>query len=164
MNRKEMLNLISGLSHSQGSYGRLLETLNELKANDPESYEEILTTWEGCKFASELAFIGFIECEPVDIWSVRDVLRWRKDMENYREFKKRFLPYIDENDEEYKTHFDNGTVALKVAAEVLDVSKNSLWGYCDRGRLNFTTDTFDPTHTKWVTLISLYELAKEKGW
>lgn len=77
MNRKEMLNLISGLSHSQGSYGRMLETLNELKANDPESYEEILATWEGCKFANELAFIEFIESEPVDIWSVRDVLRWR---------------------------------------------------------------------------------------
>lgn len=164
MNRKEMLNLISGLSHSQGSYGRLLQSLNELKEDDADYYNELLSTWEDCKFANELAFIEFIESEPVDIWSVEDVLRWREDVKNYREFTKRFLPYIDEKDEEYKTHFDNGTVPLIVASKVLGVNKNSLWGYCDRGRLHSTTDTFDPLHTKWVTLVSLYELAKEKGW
>lgn len=78
MNRKEMINFISGLSYSQGFYGRFLQSLNELKEDDADYYNELLSTWEDCKF-DQLGFIEFVESEPVDIWSVEDVIRWREE-------------------------------------------------------------------------------------
>ena len=78
MNRKEMLNLISGLSHSQGSYGRLLETLYSYKEDDIDYYNLLLSTWEDCKFTVQ-SFISFIEEEPVNEFDVEDILRWRKE-------------------------------------------------------------------------------------
>lgn len=76
MKREEILNLIRGLSHSQGFYGRVLQSLNELKEDDTDYYNELLSTWEDCKF-DQLDFIEFMESEPVDVWSVEDILRWK---------------------------------------------------------------------------------------
>ena len=78
MNRKEILSLISGLSHSQGLYGRILETLHELQEDDEDYYNELMSAWEDCKF-DQLGFIEFVESEPVDMWNEEDVIRWREE-------------------------------------------------------------------------------------
>lgn len=61
MKRNELLNLIEGLSHSQGFYGRLLRQLIELKEEDPENYEQVMTLWEKENFKTELDFILYLE-------------------------------------------------------------------------------------------------------
>ena len=75
MNRKEILELISGLANSQGLYGRLLRDLSELQKEDEDYYNLLMSTWEDCKF-DHLGFIEFVESEPVNIWSVEDINRW----------------------------------------------------------------------------------------
>lgn len=75
MNRKEILELISGLANSQGLYGRLLRDLSILREEDEDYYNLLLSTWEDCKF-DHLGFIEFVESEPVNIWSVEDINRW----------------------------------------------------------------------------------------
>ncbi len=81
MNRKEILDLMIGLSHSQGLYGRRLETLYNYKEEDIDYYNLLLSTWEDCKFTVQ-SFISFIEEEPVNEFDVEDILRWRKEKEN----------------------------------------------------------------------------------
>ena len=42
----KILELIKQLARSQGSYGRLLHDIMELKENDSDSYEELKEHWE----------------------------------------------------------------------------------------------------------------------
>lgn len=57
----EILELISGLSKSQGFYGRLLEQLLEVKENDPLQWEEIVKTLETENFKEPLDVILYFE-------------------------------------------------------------------------------------------------------
>ena len=61
MKRNELINLIQGLSMSQGFYGRLLRDLIELKEEDPDNYEQLMTLWEKENFKTELDFILYLE-------------------------------------------------------------------------------------------------------
>ena len=46
MSFDKILELIKQLARSQGSYGRLLQNIMELKENDSDSYEELKEHWE----------------------------------------------------------------------------------------------------------------------
>ena len=61
MKRDELLNVIEGLSHSQGFYGRLLRQLIELKNEYPDTYEEVMESWENENFKTTLDFILYLE-------------------------------------------------------------------------------------------------------
>ena len=77
MKRQEIIQQIIGLSHSQGMYGRLYEDLCSLKRNDEDYYNQLMATWEDCDFTA-VSFIEFVESEPVNIWSVEDILKWKE--------------------------------------------------------------------------------------
>lgn len=81
MKAQEIIDLITGLSRSQGHWGRMLEVLNDLNAEDGDYFNQLMATWESCDFDA-LGFILFIEEEPVNEWSVEDILRWKKEKEN----------------------------------------------------------------------------------
>ena len=81
MKREDILELIDGLSNSQGLYGRLLNSLYELSQEDEDYFNLLMSTWEDCKF-DHLGFIEFVESEPVDIWSVEDINRWLGERNN----------------------------------------------------------------------------------
>ena len=49
MNRTQVNNLINKLSNSQGFYGRLRATLNEVKQYDKESYDNFFKQFKDCK-------------------------------------------------------------------------------------------------------------------
>lgn len=49
MNKTQVNNLINKLANSQGSYGRLRATLNELKSYDKESYDNFYKQFKDCK-------------------------------------------------------------------------------------------------------------------
>ena len=57
----KILELIKQLARSQGSYGRLLHDIMELKENDSDSYEELKEHWEWMKFKDWMEFILYIE-------------------------------------------------------------------------------------------------------
>lgn len=61
MTMNDILETIYGLSLSQGFYGRLYESLMELKEDSPEDYEELSETWEGMDFKDSLDFILYLE-------------------------------------------------------------------------------------------------------
>lgn len=54
----ECIDLITVLSHSQGAYIRLLESISEL---DEENLEELKNVWESKKFTDSLDFILYLE-------------------------------------------------------------------------------------------------------
>ena len=58
MKMEDIIKLIRELAKSQGFYGRLLESILEL---DAENYEELAELWESENFADELDFILYIE-------------------------------------------------------------------------------------------------------
>lgn len=62
MDRNEILNVFAELAQSQGFYGRLLRDLMEMKDEDPELYEKVMTHWEEQNFKSSLDLILYIEC------------------------------------------------------------------------------------------------------
>lgn len=78
MKRDEILSLIRGLAHSQGSYGRLYEDLVELKEGDEDYFNLLMTAWEECNF-DQLGLIDFIEVDDVNIWSVEDINKWKEE-------------------------------------------------------------------------------------
>lgn len=86
----------------------------------------------------------------------------------YQEFLNKFEDYFNDpcRDKDNKQYhkFEIGLVNLLDASRVLNVDKTSLWGYCNRGRLSFSVDAFDPLQEKWIPLRDLFTLAKEKGW
>lgn len=61
MSFDKILELIKQLARSQGSYGRLLQNIMELKENDSESYEELKEHWENLHFKDWMEFILYIE-------------------------------------------------------------------------------------------------------
>lgn len=63
MKREEILEHIKGLSHSQGSYGHLYQTLMEMKEEDPEAYEEVMQEWEAQNFKDPVELVIYIEEE-----------------------------------------------------------------------------------------------------
>lgn len=54
----EIKDLIITLSHSQGFYGRLLESINEL---EEDKLEELKKLWESKKFTDDIDFIMYLE-------------------------------------------------------------------------------------------------------
>lgn len=62
MKRDDILNVFAELAQSQGFYGRLLRDLMEMKDEDPELYERVMTHWEEQDFHDALDLILYIEC------------------------------------------------------------------------------------------------------
>lgn len=60
MKFEQLIALIETLSHSQGFYGRLLETINSLDAWQLDKLKEL---WESKNFKDEIEFIMFLEGE-----------------------------------------------------------------------------------------------------
>ena len=58
----EILELIFGLSFSQGFYGRLYRDLMETKDCDPKQWKKIVNELEGQNFQSDLDVILYFEC------------------------------------------------------------------------------------------------------
>lgn len=61
MNRYQILDLILEFSYSQGCWGRLLRDLMDLKKNDPERFEDVMSEWESMDFQSNLDCLMFLE-------------------------------------------------------------------------------------------------------
>ena len=61
MKREEILRLFKSLSKSNGYYGRLLVDLNDLRINDEDSYESIMSDLENQNFQTPLDAVLFIE-------------------------------------------------------------------------------------------------------
>lgn len=61
MKRKDILRLFRSLSKSNGYYGRLLADLNDLRINDEDSYESIMSDLENQNFQTPLDVVLFIE-------------------------------------------------------------------------------------------------------
>ena len=61
MSAVEVLDVIVGLSHSQGFYGRLYETYMEMKRDDPEAYAQALADLEAEKFTDVLQIVRYFE-------------------------------------------------------------------------------------------------------
>lgn len=80
MKRDEIIQQIIGLSHSQGMYGRLYEDLCSLKEDDEDYYNLLMATWEDCGFDA-VGFIEFVESEPVNIFSVEEIQKWRENVQ-----------------------------------------------------------------------------------
>lgn len=61
MKREEILRLFKSLSKSNGYYERLLADLNDLRINDEDSYESIMSDLENQNFQTPLDVVLFIE-------------------------------------------------------------------------------------------------------
>ena len=61
MKREEILRLFRSLSKGNGYYGRLLADLNDLRINDEDSYESIMSDLENQNFQTPLDVVLFIE-------------------------------------------------------------------------------------------------------
>ena len=61
MDRTEILGLIEGLSHSQGFYGRLLESFRDMEQEDPEAFEACMAELEAQNFSEPLDAIRYFE-------------------------------------------------------------------------------------------------------
>lgn len=62
MDRNKILSTIFDLGYSQGFYGRLYRDLVNLKNNDEDTYEEIMTNLEAQNFSSAVDLVLFLEC------------------------------------------------------------------------------------------------------
>ncbi len=80
-----------------------------------------------------------------------------------KKFDDYFAPVAKYKDEHF-VRYQEGEVCLLDASRALEVDKNSLWGYCNRGKLPYHIDWDDGLQTKWVTLRDLFNLAVEKKW
>ena len=58
MNMNDLLEVIKGLSFSNGFYGRLYNAILELEDN---AFEELKELWEGKNFSDDLDFIMYLE-------------------------------------------------------------------------------------------------------
>lgn len=61
MNEEQILETIRNLSHSQGTYGRILRDLEEEKKNNPEVYQETMQSLVEQKFKDPVDLIMYIE-------------------------------------------------------------------------------------------------------
>jgi hypothetical protein len=57
----DILRGIKSLAKSQGYYGRLYNTLMDLKENNPEQYDEIVNEFESQEFHDIVDFVMWIE-------------------------------------------------------------------------------------------------------
>jgi len=57
----DVIDILVGLSHSQGFYGRLLRDLSEMKEYEPERFELIVAEIESQNFTSPLDVILYFE-------------------------------------------------------------------------------------------------------
>ena len=62
MKREDILNAIAELAQSQGFYGRLLRDILNIRAEDPDRYEELMEHLEAQKFGDMLDMVLFFEC------------------------------------------------------------------------------------------------------
>lgn len=61
MKMNEILDVIRMLASSQGSYGRMYDSIMELKAYDPIGYDELVEELESKNFSDAVDFIMFVE-------------------------------------------------------------------------------------------------------
>ena len=61
MKMNEILSAIRQLAKSQGSYGRLYNSLMELKENDPERYDEVVNLLEVQNFKDMVDMVLYFE-------------------------------------------------------------------------------------------------------
>lgn len=61
MKMNEILDVIRMLACSQGFYGRMYNSIMELKAYDPIGYDELVEEWESKNFSDAVDFIMFME-------------------------------------------------------------------------------------------------------
>ena len=61
MNINEIMEIILGLTHSQGFYGRLYNELVEIRDNDEEAWVEVVEELEGQNFKEPLDLILYFE-------------------------------------------------------------------------------------------------------
>lgn len=57
----DAIDILVGLSHSQGFYGRLLRDLSEIKEYEPERFELIVAEIESQNFTSPLDVVLYFE-------------------------------------------------------------------------------------------------------
>ena len=57
----DIINVIRELSYSQGFYGRLLRSIEELKENDIDSFNEFKELMENQKFTDSLDVVLYFE-------------------------------------------------------------------------------------------------------
>ena len=62
MTMDDILRTIHDLSFSQGSYGRLYQSLMDCKKYDPERFNDIADELEGQKFTSPVDLVLYLEC------------------------------------------------------------------------------------------------------
>ena len=61
MDREKILTAIAELARSQGFYGRLLRTIEDIREADAEQYEELMQTLEGQNFGDTLDMVLYFE-------------------------------------------------------------------------------------------------------
>ena len=61
MDRYDILNTIAELAQSQGFYGRLLRDFMELRDEDPDTYENVMTQLEAQNFGDPVDMVLFFE-------------------------------------------------------------------------------------------------------
>ena len=61
MKMDEILAVIKSLAGSQGFYGRLLKTLEEIEQQDADRYNELVKTLEAQNFNDPVDFVMYIE-------------------------------------------------------------------------------------------------------
>lgn len=67
MKMNDIIEVIKMLACSQGFYGRMYDAIAELKAYDPQGYEDLVEDWESKNFADAVDFVmyvegGYLEC------------------------------------------------------------------------------------------------------
>lgn len=62
MKRTEILETIKSLASSQGFYGRLYQSLMDLKENCIDKYNEVMEELERQNFADPVDLVMYIEC------------------------------------------------------------------------------------------------------
>ena len=61
MNREQIMEAIRQLAHSQGSYGRFYRDLCEMREEDPDRFEEVMTLLEEENFKDAVDLIMYLE-------------------------------------------------------------------------------------------------------
>ena len=61
MKRDEILKVIGSLASSQGFYSRLYSNLTELRMNDPDEYDRIMTQLEEQNFKDAVDLVMYLE-------------------------------------------------------------------------------------------------------
>ena len=61
LKRNDILEIFKDFSKSQGFYGRLLNNLNDLKENDPNTYEKYMKNLEDHEFKDVVDLVLYIE-------------------------------------------------------------------------------------------------------